>query len=210
MKAAMEYPLKFGPDLQGDIDRWVQWVGDEAERRLAEFFPSQEGETVQNYLWAHTVLCPSCGSTVPLSPNWWLYKRPEKQNLHKWCAVKPIPNPAEKRVDFELIKGRKGKGTTIQTDEGDFDPKDYNTISRGVGKCPNCGNVIENETVMQSGKQLTLEHQLYAVAYKKGKGSLEFRLPIQLDLDEIENVKTIITDKKTLVVLSFLRRTFHQ
>jgi adenine-specific DNA methylase len=31
MKAAMEYPLKFGPDLQQDIDKWVKWVGDEAE-----------------------------------------------------------------------------------------------------------------------------------------------------------------------------------
>ncbi|MGL6136476.1 MAG: DUF1156 domain-containing protein, partial [Planktothrix sp.] len=40
MKAAMEYPLKFGPDLQEDIDKWVKWVGDEAEKRLAQFFPS--------------------------------------------------------------------------------------------------------------------------------------------------------------------------
>ena len=40
MKAAMEYPLKFGADLQRDIDRWVKYVGDEAEKRLAEFFPS--------------------------------------------------------------------------------------------------------------------------------------------------------------------------
>ena len=74
MKAAMEYPLKFGPDLQVEIDKWVKWVGDEAEKRLAEFFPSQEGETVQNYLWAHTVVCPNCESVVPLSPNWWLSK----------------------------------------------------------------------------------------------------------------------------------------
>ena len=43
MKAAMEYPLKFGPSLQVDIHKWVKWVGDEAEKRLAEFFPSQKG-----------------------------------------------------------------------------------------------------------------------------------------------------------------------
>ncbi len=42
MKAAMEYPLKFGPDLQHEIDKWVKWVGDEAEKRLGEFFPSGE------------------------------------------------------------------------------------------------------------------------------------------------------------------------
>jgi len=74
MKAAIEFPLRFGAALQEDIDKWVKWVGDEAEERLKDFFPSQDGEKVQNYLWAHTVVCPSCQSVVPLSPNWWLSK----------------------------------------------------------------------------------------------------------------------------------------
>ncbi|WP_027400724.1 DUF1156 domain-containing protein [Aphanizomenon flos-aquae] len=195
MKAAMEYPLKFGPDLQQDIDKWVKWVGDEAEKRLAEFFPSNPGEKAQNYLWAHTVVCPSCESVVPLSPNWWLYKRPEKQNLHRWCAVKPIPNPENKRVDFELIKGRKGKGTTIQTDEGEYDPDTTTTISRGVGKCPNCANVIDNSIIMQSAKDKKMGYQLYAVAYKQGKGNLEFRTAIDLDINAIEKVKNFIEEK---------------
>jgi adenine-specific DNA methylase len=182
MKAAMEYPLKFGPDLQEDIDKWVKWVGDEAQKRLAEFFPSLPGETVQNYLWAHTVVCQSCQSVVPLSPNWWLYKRPEKQNLHKWCAVKPIPNLEQKRVDFELVKGKKGKELTIKTDAGEYDPSVYNTISSGVGKCPNCGNVIEDEVIKSQAQSGFLGHQIYAVAYKQGKGSLYFRIPKKLDL----------------------------
>lgn len=194
MKAAMEYPLKFGPDLQEDIDKWVKWVGDEAEKRLTDFFPSLPGETVQNYLWAHTVVCPSCQSVVPLSPNWWLYKRPEKQNLHKWCAVKPIPNLAQKRVNFELVKGKKGKDTTIQTDAGEYDPSVYNTISRGVGKCPNCGNVIEDDVIKSQAKLGKFGHQVYAVAYKKGKGSLEFRLPTDLDLDGVTKAELYINE----------------
>ncbi|BAZ88325.1 DUF1156 domain-containing protein [Dolichospermum compactum] len=189
MKAAMEYPLKFGPDLQHDIDKWVKWVGDEAEKRLAEFFPSLPGETVQNYLWAHTVVCPSCESVVPLSPNWWLYKRPEKQNLNKWCAVKPIPNPENKRVDFELIKGKKGKGTTIQTNNGEYDPDTTTTISRSVGKCPNCGNVIEQEYLMNYARNRGLEYQLYAIAYRQGKNSLEFRVPNNSDIDGVSKAE---------------------
>ena len=195
MKAAMEYPLKFGPDLQHEIDKWVKWVGDEAEKRLAEFFPSQEGETVQNYLWAHTVVCPSCESVVPLSPNWWLYKRPEKQNLHKWCAVKPIPNLAEKRVDFELVKGRKGKGSTIQTSEGDFNPDEYATVSRGVGKCLNCDSIIDNDIVMKAGKEGNLLHQAYAVAYREGADSLKFRIPINRDLEAIDKAEVSLKEK---------------
>ncbi|MFB2836423.1 DUF1156 domain-containing protein [Floridanema evergladense] len=189
MKAAMEYPLKFGPDLQEDIDKWVKWVGDEAEKRLAEFFPSLEGETVQNYLWAHTVVCPSCQSVVPLSPNWWLYKRPEKQNLHKWCAVKPIPNPDKKRVDFELVKGRKGKGTTIVNDEGEYDPDTTVTMGRGVAKCPNCHSILENEFIYEQSRATGMGHQLYAVAYRKGEGSLEFRLPEDQDLFTLAKIR---------------------
>lgn len=156
MKAAMEYPLKFGPDLQQDIDKWVKWVGDEAEKRLAEFFPSLEGETVQNYLWAHTVVCPSCESVVPLSPNWWLSKTSnyagkgqERKVTSNWYAVKPIPNPEKKRVDFELVKGRKGNGTTIQTDDCEYEPDTTITINRGEGKCPNCGNLASSDYIDQ-------------------------------------------------------------
>ncbi|ANV85856.1 DNA methylase (plasmid) [Picosynechococcus sp. PCC 7003] len=189
MKAAIAFPLEFGAELQQDIDRWVQWVGEQAEARLNEFFPAPEGETIQNYLWAHTVQCPHCESTVPLSPNWWLYKRPEKQNLHKWCAVKPVPNLAEKRVDFELIKGKKGKGNTIQTPDGDFDPNDFATIGRGVGKCPNCNEVIEDQVIKNQATNGGLGHQLYAVAFRKGKGSLEFRIAQSEDFYGIQLAK---------------------
>ncbi|MCC5619747.1 DUF1156 domain-containing protein [Nostoc sp. CHAB 5836] len=195
MKAAMEYPLKFGPDLQQDIDKWVKWVGDEAEKSLAEFFPCLSDEKTVHYLWAHTVVCPNCESVVPLSPNWWLYRRTEKQNLHRWCAVKPIPNPENKRVDFELVKGRKGKGTTILTNEGEYDPEHKSTISRGVGKCPNCNSVIEEETIKAYAQSNTLGHQLYAVAYRKNSGSLEFRIPNHIDLQGIQKSELFLFSK---------------
>ena len=264
MKAAMEYPLKFGADLQQDIDKWVKFVGDEAQDRLAEFFPSGVrslenknkevqnknkedknseckntknsttsvtsatsellNSSVQNYLWAHTVVCPHCESVVPLSPNWWLYKRPEKQNLHKWCAVKPIPNPKEKRVDFKLVKGKKGKGTTIIVEKNgenknkevqnkesknsatsvtsellnsseEYDPSTTTTISRGVGKCPNCTSVIEDDVIKSQAKSSGLGHQLYAVAYKEGKGGLQFRIPTDLDIEGVAKAEAYIKEK---------------
>ncbi|MHC5754542.1 MAG: DUF1156 domain-containing protein [Nostoc sp.] len=202
MKAAMEYPLKFGPDLQQDIDKWVKWVGDEAEKRLAEFFPSLPGETVQNYLWAHTVVCPNCESVVPLSPNWWLSrtsnyagKGQARKITSDWYAVKPISKPENKRVDFELVKGRKGKGTTIQTDDSEYDPDTSTTISRGVGKCPNCGTVIEDETIKSYAQSTGLGHQLYAVAYRQGSSSLEFRTPTAIDNEAIEKAYSFLMNK---------------
>ena len=233
MKAAMEYPLKFGADLQQDIDKWVNYVGDEAEKRLAEFFPCQgiqnskfkvqndssESEKVQNYLWAHTVVCPHCESVVPLSPNWWLSKTSnyagkgkERKVTSDWYAVKPIPNPKEKRVDFELIRGKKGKGTTIRIQNSEFkiqndasngdenieteyDPSTTTTISRGVGKCPNCTSVIEDNVIKSQAKSSGLGHQLYAVAYKEGKGGLQFRIPTDFDLEGIAKAEAYLQEK---------------
>ncbi|MEG4534812.1 DUF1156 domain-containing protein [Microcoleus sp. D2_18a_D3] len=196
MKAAMEYPLKFGPDLQEDIDKWVKWVGDEAEKRLTEFFPSLPGETVQNYLWAHTVVCPSCQSVVPLSPNWWVDKSPGSAKKGQWCAVKPIPNLEQKRVDFELVKGKKGKESTIKTEAGEYDPSKYNTISRGVGKCPNCDTVIEDEAIKAIAQSSGLGHQLYAVAYRQRSSSLEFRTTTNLDIAGCEKADNFLNKKR--------------
>ncbi|HAO09859.1 MAG TPA: DNA methylase, partial [Planktothrix sp. UBA8407] len=190
MKAAMEYPLKFGPDLQEDIDKWVKWVGDEAEKRLAEFFPSLPGETVQNYLWAHTVICPTCQSVVPLSPNWWVDRSPGAIKKGQICAVKPIPNLEQKRVDFELIQGKKGKGTTIITNTGEeYDPDSATTMGRGVGKCPNCENLLENEFIYEQSRKTGMGHQVYAVAYRKGQGNLEFRISQDIDFSVNDKIK---------------------
>ncbi|MBD2166415.1 DUF1156 domain-containing protein [Calothrix membranacea FACHB-236] len=211
MKAAMEYPLKFGPDLQQDIDKWVKWVGDEAEKRLAEFFPSLPGETVQNYLWAHTVVCPNCESVVPLSPNWWLSrtsnyagKGQARKITSDWYAVKPIPNPENKRVDFELIKGKKGKGTTIETDDEEYDPDTTITLSRGVGRCLNCNNVIEDDAIKRYSSINNLGHQIYAVAYKQGKSGLEFRLPQPIDFHSTENAEFYLKQKYSDLSISNL------
>ncbi|MES1024896.1 DUF1156 domain-containing protein [Gloeocapsa sp. BRSZ] len=195
MKAAMEYPLKFGPDLQQDIDKWVKWVGDEAEKRLAEFFPSLPGETVQTYFWAHTVVCPNCGSVVPLSPSWWLDRSPSATRRGQWWAVKPISNIENKRIDFELVRGQKGKGTTIQTTNDEYDPETTTTLSRGVGKCPNCNAVLDNDEVKRYSSAHNLGYQLYAIAFKKGNSGLEFRLAEEVDCDGIDKAEQHLKHK---------------
>lgn len=57
---------------------------------------------------------------VELSPNWWLSKTTNyagkgqaRKITSDWYAVRPIPNLEQKRVDFELVKGKKGKGDSI-------------------------------------------------------------------------------------------------
>ncbi|MBD2038583.1 DUF1156 domain-containing protein [Leptolyngbya sp. FACHB-321] len=203
MKAAIEYPLKFGADLQVEIDKWVKWVGDEAEKRLALFFPSSYGEDIQNYFWVHTVVCPNCESTVPLNPNWWLSRTTNyvgrgqaRVATSNWYAVKPIPSPDEKQVNFGLIRGRKGSSSTIQTDEGEFEPDNLATLSRGVGRCPNCNGVIEDEYIKSFAQNSGLGHQLYAVSYRTGKNPLEFRVPEKIDIEGIKKAENFLSKNR--------------
>jgi putative DNA methylase len=191
MKAAMEYPLKFGPDLQHEIDKWVKWVGDEAEKRLAEFFPSQEGEETLYYLWVHTLECPHCQGVVPLSPTWWVYNRPEKQNWDRWCSVQPVSDASEKDIKFNLIKGKKGKGKTIYSDNKEYNPDDFSTLSRGVAKCLHCNNILEDEYIKVYAKSQKLEDRLYAVAYRQKEGVVEIRVPTNSDLEGANKAKQI-------------------
>ena len=136
---------------------------------------------MQNYLWAHTVKCPSCSTEVPLSPNWWLSKTSNyagkgkaRKVTSEWSAVKPVPNPENKKVDFELIKGQKGNGTTIKLDYIEFDPSDYTTIKNGLGRCPNCGEVFDKDFIAKQKASNKSGHQLYAVAYQKENGETDF------------------------------------
>lgn len=203
MKAAMEYPLKFGPDLQHDIDKWVKWVGDEAEKRLTKFFPTQKEERIEYYLWTHTIDCPKCSSVVPLSPTWWLSRVSNYAGAGKartitndWYAAKPIIGAQKNQIEFEVIKGRKGSGTTIKTPNGDYDPSHFATVNRGVAKCLNCGSVLDNKYVCAASEHNGLGHQLYAVAHRLHEGDLEFVKVRTQDLSGLQKIKEYLEKKK--------------
>ena len=105
-------------------------------------------------------------------------------------------------TDVNLIPVAQASSLPIIEEE--YDPDTATTISRGVGKCPNCGNVIENSVIMQAASNRKLDHQLYAVAYKKGKSNLEFRLPDCEDLNAIEQSSTYLESIKNDIQQGFL------
>ncbi len=210
MKAAIEYPLKFGPDLQVEIDKWVKWVGDEAEKRLAPFFPSLPGEKVQAYFWAHAVICPNCEFTIPLSPTWWVDKSPASTKKDNWCAVKPVSNPITKQVEFEMVRGKKGHGATIQTLDGEFDPSDFVTSKGGDGRCSNCGGLIEGEYIDKKLLEEDFSYSLYAVAFKKSVGGLEFRLPVESDLEAYRDASVFLDSHRDSIANLIPSETLQQ
>jgi putative DNA methylase len=124
-KVVLEFVPKYGQQLADEIRRWGQVIGEECEQELADLYPKDaDGRTPATYLWARTIRCegPNCGAEVPLIRSLWLAKKGKDS-----VALRLVPKPIEKRVDFEIITNAKasvvGQGT----------------VRRGAATCPCCG-----------------------------------------------------------------------
>lgn len=81
-KVVLEYIPKYGQRLADEGRKWGQWVKEEAEKELAEFYPKDpDGSTPIAYLWARTIIseAPDDGTgipvEVPLMRSLWLAKK---------------------------------------------------------------------------------------------------------------------------------------
>lgn len=77
-KVVLEYIPKYGQRLADEVRKWGQWIKEEAEKELAEFYPKDpDGATPIAYLWARTITCegPGCGAEVPLIKSPWLARK---------------------------------------------------------------------------------------------------------------------------------------
>jgi putative DNA methylase len=137
-KVVLEYIPKYGQTLADEVRKWGQWVKEQAEKELAQFYPKDaDGSTPIAYLWARTIQCegPGCGAEVPLMRSLWLAKKGSRS-----IALKIVPNPKQKRVDFEIVK--------------EANPKDVKegTSKRGAATCPCCGYTTPIESVRRQLK----------------------------------------------------------
>src|SRR5207237_2632597 len=128
-KVVLEYIPKYGQKLADEVRKWGAWIKEQAEKELTEFYPKDpDGATPIAYLWARTIRCEGagCGAEVPLLRSLWLAKKANKS-----VALKIVPNPAAKRVDFTILDP--ASGGSHATDVGD------GTVKRGSATCPCCG-----------------------------------------------------------------------
>jgi putative DNA methylase len=168
LKATLEYPQRYGHRLVSEVQRWGNWVLEQARRELAAFYPAAGEETPIAYLWRRTIRCPnpSCGAEIPLASQWWLARKANKR-----VALKPIPNPAAKRVDFAVVEGR----------AVDFDPS-QGTVSRGNAVCLVCGASVRDDYVKAEAQAGRMGHRLVAVVTTRGRGQgRNYRLATEED-----------------------------
>jgi adenine-specific DNA methylase len=176
LKATLEYPQRYGHRLVSEVGRWGGWVLEQARRELAAFYsplPVGEGpgerSTPIAYIWSRTLRCPNpaCGAEIPLFRQFWLARKADKR-----VALKPIPNPAAKRVDFAVVEGR----------AVDFDPS-QGTVSRGNAVCLVCGASVRDDYVKAEAQAGRMGHRLVAVVTTRGRGQgRHYRLATEEDL----------------------------
>jgi adenine-specific DNA methylase len=168
------------------VCKWGEWIKQEAEKELGEFYPKDpDGATPIAYLWARTIHCegPCCGAEVPLLRSLWLAKKGGES-----VALRLTPNPTKKGVGFEIIENAKAK----DVGEG--------TVRRGAASCPACGYTTQIASIR---RQLKARHggardaRLFCVVTTRGREQgHSYRLPTERDLLAVEKARTELERRK--------------
>ena len=203
LRATCEWPQKYGWELVENFREVRGQFLDKVRELTSDLYPqepqpeaesgNQKGENVrakryaQTYLFARTLICPSCEGTIPLSPNWRLDS--------KGTGIKLITDSTSGTCSFEIV-----------TRASDQSP---GTVSRAKATCPypNCGATTPAGYISQEAQGGKLGHQLYCVIYrdtwqtttksgrdsKRPKTSRGFRVPT-LDDDNTAEVDTRLAE----------------
>ncbi len=155
-KVVLEYIPKHGRRLADEVRKWGQWIKNEAEKELAEFYPKDpDGATPIAYLWARTVRCegPGCGFTIPLIRNTQLTR-----TSGGW--------------HFLLQPDAEGRAFKVSVRQG-ITATRGSTVSGGAAVCPRCAyttrsGAVREQLVAQRGGARTA--QLLAIGVETDHG----------------------------------------
>jgi len=132
-KVLLEYIPKYGQRLADALKKWGESIKEDAQKELADFYPSDpDGAVPIAFLWARTIICegPGCGTKIPLLRSLWLVKKGSDS-----IALRVVPKPHSKRIEFEIIENAKAR----EVGEG--------TVRRSSATCPVCGYTTPAENV---------------------------------------------------------------
>lgn len=173
LKAGVEIPATRGLDLLPDIRKWGDVLVKRVEKRLKEFFPLNEGESVIAYVWANAVPCPRTGRLVPLLTDKWLRKTAGKEAAVR--MVTSIDGTELREPHFEVTLGRAVDKLDAST----------GTMARGKAVSPYDNLVIEGNYIKEAAQNGQMTQVLYAVAVRKPSGERTFRAPNERDREAL-------------------------
>ena len=182
LQATLDYPIRFGTQLIQDIVEWGNRIDEVCRERLADYFPARKDEQILDYIWMHTVPCPTTGKPVPLSPNWWL-----KRDTADSVAAYMLPcRDAWDECRFEIVRGR-------QADlEKQYSPS-QGTIRRGNAVSPWSGDPVPSDYIKQVAQSDGMGAQLLALCISPGRGR-DYRLPTEEDIAAVGRAETALAE----------------
>ncbi|CAH2571596.1 Adenine-specific DNA methylase [Planktothrix rubescens] len=198
-KVVLEYIPKYGQRLADEVRKWGQWVKEEAEKELGEFYPKDEdGSTPIAYLWARTIIseAPDDGTgipvEVPLMRSLWLAKKASRYKALRWVRdASGIVQTETLEVTYADGVTRKVRRPLLEI----FEPKsekevEKGTVARGSGTCPVTGfttPVASTRRQLKIRKGGANDARLFCVVLLKPSTQGRFyRLPSLQDLEATE------------------------
>ena len=179
-KVVLEYIPKYGHRLADEVRKWGQWVKEQAEKELAEFYPKDpDGATPIAYLWARTIECegPGCGKELPLIRSLWLSKRQRK--ALRYCV---------ERADSTIL-------FSIASDVRESDLQ-HGTVRRGTATCPLCGYTTSRDSVQTQMTRRKHRSKLLAVVTQSLSGGKNYRLPTSDDLAVLREAQRKVNEER--------------
>jgi len=188
-RVLLELIPKFGATLPETLTHWGEWVGQQLQSELAEFYPlSPDGQRALNYLWARTIRCegPACGIEIPLLRSLWLSSKANKQ-----VALQFVPQREESSIELRIIARRDEVWRDVANPDVVIEsPSFTGTVNGGSVTCPCCGyttpvaRVREQLKTRRGGsRDARLLCVVEASSERTGK---TFRLPRDSDLLAIQ------------------------
>jgi len=159
LKAALEYPSKYGSRLIGDVESYGRQVLRKLRSKVKEYFPAHPRGQPLDYIWVRMFRCPECGCEVPSLVSLWL-------DREKGYAL--YPDVKGDKVELRVVKveelERRREGgkieSTIRITEGKFAGTTFDTrgyVTRGVLECPKHRHTADRDEAKRQYKEYLKE-----------------------------------------------------
>ena len=156
-KATLQYPVQYKDGLLPLLEQYGSYLIKKHTPRMALFYPENKSESICDYLYCRTVVCPHCGERAPLLNAFALQKKSDG-----WMVIPQIEGfTGNKHVRFIPVRLHNGKGPNGE------DPE-KGTVKLGTGSCIFCGQAIESEEIKKqacgTSAYGTWKDELYCIA----------------------------------------------
>jgi adenine-specific DNA methylase len=176
LQGTIVLPAQLGPEFSTAIRSYGEQWSQSVRKRLQDFFPRPETETIAAYIWAHTVPCPTTGFPTPLAPDFWLAHGKAGRDI----AVALKVNRSAGTYVLSIIEGPEAKQWG-----------DRATYKKGVAESIWTGETFSGEYIRKMGLEGRIGQMLLALSITRpGVSGRQFRAPSDADLEAVAKAES--------------------